>query len=186
MHRAMRKYGIDKFKIELLHEYADLEQLREAEIETIAGLRAAGRPLYNLADGGQISPASNPVVAAKISRTLTGRKSSLETRRKQSEALRGRICSDETRAKLSKAHKGRKWSDEHLANVRAARARERGRKLPKEWVDAFRYKLKGRKRSPDAIAKGAATHKGMKRSAAAIANMIKAQRLRRSREKEGK
>lgn len=53
LYRAMRKYGADKFSIEVIYEATSIEDLRAAEIRLIAELKAhAKEGGYNLTDHG--------------------------------------------------------------------------------------------------------------------------------------
>jgi group I intron endonuclease len=48
VHQALRKYGIDNFKLEILAKCSSLEELNEKEIEFIAEMK----PQYNIQHGG--------------------------------------------------------------------------------------------------------------------------------------
>lgn len=50
---AVRRYGIDNFKIVLVSEFTEREECYLAEIEAIKQARLCGDIIYNLCDGGQ-------------------------------------------------------------------------------------------------------------------------------------
>ena len=98
---------------------------------------------------------------AKISATLTGRKSSKETCLKISAALKGHKTSAETRLKISLASAGRLHTPEAKAKMAVAAT--------------------GRKHSAETKAKMGVFRKGKKISAESIAKMQKGRRLQRER-----
>lgn len=139
----------------LIHFYHTEEEAFEAEKILIAFYGRRDNQtgiLRNLTDGGENPPRTDRrghtlsiATRAKISKSLTGKKQSEETRKKHSEAMRGnkfrvgkkpnmspevrrkigdahrgKIISPETRAKLSAANKGKKITPENLAKLIAA------------------------------------------------------------------
>lgn len=115
LYRALAKYGIDAFKVEILEECND-EIANEREcfwINTLcAALPSSG---YNLTLGGEGS---------------SGLKQTIETRQKRSDSLRGHACSVETRKKISEANKGRIKSEETRTKIRNNRPDIVGDKNP--------------------------------------------------------
>lgn len=53
LHAAIRKYGFNRMKIEILHQSCDIEELHRLEIETIAARNTISPNGYNLTDGGE-------------------------------------------------------------------------------------------------------------------------------------
>ncbi|CAN5950587.1 unnamed protein product [Sphagnum jensenii] len=53
IHRAMRKYGIENFKYEVLASFENEKEALNAEIFLIAHMRKTGDVLYNITDGGE-------------------------------------------------------------------------------------------------------------------------------------
>jgi hypothetical protein len=108
IHRAIRKYGIEKFRFETLFYCLSKEEMNQREIETIKAMCANGSGGYNLTDGGK--GANGHIVSdetrEKMRIVMTGRKFSEERRAKAGKAHIGLKRSDETKAKMSKAHKG--------------------------------------------------------------------------------
>ena len=94
-HRAIRKYGIDNFNWEILHDkITDVKKLNKLEIYYI-DLYDTYNTGYNLALGGKNACHSE------------------ETKRKISDAGKGRKHSEESKRKMSKTHKGKKFSENH-------------------------------------------------------------------------
>jgi group I intron endonuclease len=73
IHAAIKKYGKDNFKREVIEEHAGIHGNNFLEKWWIArlGTYTSG---YNLSEGGETSPMTNPATRAKVSKTLTGRK----------------------------------------------------------------------------------------------------------------
>jgi len=102
-HRAIKKYGENNFKWEIIDQTNNIESLNRLEEFYIDLFKNKGYKLYNLTLGGGGSK---------------GRVCSLETRKKIGIKSKGRISpnkgkrmSDNTRKKLSESHKGKKLSE---------------------------------------------------------------------------
>lgn len=134
LYYALKKYGAENFKYEVILETNDMERAGNVEKQLIAlwNLRN-DRFGYNIEEGGhQSSPPS-----------MLGKKHSDETKAKISAANKGYKRSDESKARMSNATKGKKrnsLSPEHKAKISAA--------------------LKDKKKSPEHIAKVSAAIKG--------------------------
>lgn len=50
--KAFRKYGIDKFSIDIIGVYASIEECKQCEIFWISYLRSMNIEIYNISDGG--------------------------------------------------------------------------------------------------------------------------------------
>ena len=99
--RAIKKHGINSFKIEIIEECKNIDELNERERYWIKKLETKAPKGYNLTDGGE---------------GTAGHIVSNETRRKMSELRKGRKfhpLSEEHRKKISLANKGRKRSAEY-------------------------------------------------------------------------
>ena len=117
IHRAMRKYGIDKFSIEIIEECGSLEQLNEAEIRWIGKLNTFRGEGYNMTIGGEgimLGRKHSEESKRKISKAnseknhpLFGRKHSEESKRKMSFIKNGKKPSEETKIKMSISGKKR-------------------------------------------------------------------------------
>jgi group I intron endonuclease len=99
---AFRKYGSDKFKIDILEEVLNQNDLITIEQYYLDWLE----PEYNM----------NPVAAKPPSQK--GRSPSEETRAKLSVAIRGQRRSAETCAKIGTIHRGKHLSEKHRASLR--------------------------------------------------------------------
>jgi len=97
---AIKKYGKDNFKREILEECLTFEDARQKEEFYIKKFNSTNRDVgYNITQyawGGQ------PMTA--------------ETRLKISQLHKGKTRSIETRGKISNSKKGYKWSDQHKLN----------------------------------------------------------------------
>ncbi|MBR1397428.1 MAG: GIY-YIG nuclease family protein [Selenomonadaceae bacterium] len=142
--RAIKKYGIENFSVEVIEECDILDELNEREIFWIRELNCKYSNGYNLSDGGKgstgyiITPElslklselrkgrrNTPEQRAKISATLKGRIFSEETKRKISAAKIGHIVSEETREKLRKANLGKKATEATKAKMSVSSSTKR-------------------------------------------------------------
>lgn len=121
LQRAWNKYGEESFVFEVIVRCAPEECIREEQRvldETRSYDKHRGYNICRVA-GSFLGMKLPEEAKAKISKALTGRKVSEETRRRQSEVKKN--CSPETRRKLSEAAKGHTWSEETRAKVVAQR-----------------------------------------------------------------
>jgi group I intron endonuclease len=100
---AIKKYGKENFKIEILCECSTLEELSQSECDYIKRLNTLAPNGYNLTEGGE-RPNFTPEVRAKISA-----------------AHKGRHASKATRLKLRKAGLGRKFPQDRIDRMRNCR-----------------------------------------------------------------
>jgi group I intron endonuclease len=107
---ALRKYGVENFKIEIIYTATNIDELNEKEIEFINEYNSLSPNGYNLTSGGKNSPKSEEI-KMKISLSTKGKYVSTETRKKLSESHRGFVVSEETKKKLSIINKGKKIDD---------------------------------------------------------------------------
>jgi group I intron endonuclease len=172
LHAAMRKYGIENFRFDVL-EWFDSEGeaywFEEWWVDYLrSDLPGYG---YNLREGGRGGWTLPPETRERIAAKLRGRKHTPERAAKVAAAHRGKVISPEHRAKLSMALKGRPRPAEVREKIAAA---HRGVKLSPEHVEKMRERGKvqgfspqareaqirantGRKARPESIAKGRAT-----------------------------
>jgi group I intron endonuclease len=95
LHNALRKYGVDRFKVEVIEE-CDSARLNEREIAWISTLKSADHDYgYNRTAGG-----NSPLTAEIRKRISEGKKGAKNP-------MFGVSPSAEVRAKISKAQKGR-------------------------------------------------------------------------------
>ena len=118
--RSLAEKGLNPV-INALSCYSSENEMLKAEIYWIKLFKELGHELTNSNDGG--SGSLNPTKQTLIKRSLalTGKKRTLETRRKMSEASKNRPpLSLESRARMSASRKGKKLTDEHKEKVRLA------------------------------------------------------------------
>ncbi len=131
-HRAVRKYGEEKFQIELLEVCESLNIANEAEIWWIEHFCSTDdRFGYNICKGGSGTP---------------GHKLSVEMKQKLSEMNKGKKLSEETKIKIGKAGIGRKHTEETKKKIGDLK---RGKPSKgHKWSEDQRQKMKNLVRSP--------------------------------------
>ena len=125
--QAIKKYGKNNFKKEIIEYCNNKKKLNEREIYWIAKLK----PKYNITKGGNGGDtlSNHPNLDQLRSKfghnKLLGRHLSEETKRKMSESSKGKKVSEETKRKISKANKGRisptkgyKWTEEQKNKIK--------------------------------------------------------------------
>lgn len=130
IHAAMRKYGKDKFKIEILEQHGDADHaFNVLEPKYIQEHNTFGENGYNMTQGGEgwLNMRHRPESIEKMRQSKTGKKASEQAKKNMSashkgctawnkgkkcpqisEAKRGKLLSKEHRESLSKSHKGKK------------------------------------------------------------------------------
>jgi len=150
--RAIKKYGFENFKFEILCKCETIEELNNKEIEFIKRLKSTNRDIgYNMTVGGSGcgSGEDNPSFGKKrsdefkikVSKALTGRPVSKETKEKLRIANSGRRVSDEAKVKMSTAHTGRKKSEETRIKMGLARTGEKHPRFGKKISEETRNKM---------------------------------------------
>lgn len=162
MINAIKKYGWENIKHEILFDNLTKEQAIEKEIELIAFYRSNERDFgYNIESGGNYAGSVSEETKRKISEKLKGRKIPVELVEKLKIINKNRVVSMETKEKIRQAHLGKKgWhrSFEHNENMRKSltgkkrtleqRQRmseaQKGKHLSEETKKKLSEKLKGR------------------------------------------
>lgn len=122
---AIRKYGWENVKHEILYQNLSKEEACQKEIELIAEYNTTNREHgYNYHIGGELGP--------------SGKKASEETRKKISESLKG-----------NQYRKGKHFTEEQLIKLREVRAKQdyshlKGRKMPEAFRERQRQKWLGK------------------------------------------
>ena len=126
--KAIKKYGKENFKKELLEECSSLEELSKAELKWLVNLNCkASTEYYNATDTETPSSYGKKLSDThkrNISESRKGKKHSEETKKKMSESRKGvkRLPhSQETKKKISQSLKGIVWSEERNNNVSKAK-----------------------------------------------------------------
>ena len=160
--RAIKKYGRENFKKEILLYAKNEVALNFFERALVTPEFCALKTNYNLREGGGSKGKMSKESITKIHKTkrLNGtNKVSSETKAKISATMKGRKQSPEWRAKISLALKGKKKHPEHVANLSAAKI---GKKCSFETKMKISLTSRGRKkppRTPETVAKMLETKK---------------------------
>lgn len=152
---ALRKYGKENFKREILRRCETLHELRIWEHVYIKKYHSQDLTIgYNIASGDvnttEFNPMKIPEVSEKVRKALTGRKATDETKRKMSDSSPRRKWTEEQKMNLSKKMSGRKFTEEHKQKLREAKLGKSG-KLSNSW---------GRKWTEEQKKKLSESHKG--------------------------
>lgn len=147
-YNAIRKYGFDKFKWEVIDCAESIDELNRKEKFYIKSLNSIKKG-YNISEGG--SGGDN----------FTNHPDKENIRKKISESLKGRKMSPEFCKQNRERQVGRKFSKETIEKRRKAL---KGRKLTAEWKKKISESLKGKKRPPEVVEKTAKALRGRKHS----------------------
>lgn len=160
-HSAIKKYGYENFKYEILHKdveaQAELDALEIAEIFAHNSISPNG---YNLALGGAHGRASE------------------ETKQKQSKSAKKRGYSADKIEKMTQAWKGKHHSEESRNKIRIANTGRNGWKHSSEAREKISAAGKGRRHTEESIQKMRESKLGIPRSPETIAKMVRANRER--------
>lgn len=104
---AIKKYGWNNFKHEILFDGLTKEEAEQKEIELIAYYKSnQSKRGYNLDNGGKCVGTHSDQTKKKLSEANKGKHHSEETKRKMSQSGKGRIFSDEHKQKISESLTG--------------------------------------------------------------------------------
>ena len=110
---AIKKYGKENFKIEIIDEASDIIELNEKEVFYIKKMKSLSPNGYNLTTGG-FNKFLSEETKKKISESNKGKKISDETRKRLSDSHKGYKMSEESKIKLSEKNKGKRPSDKAI------------------------------------------------------------------------
>jgi hypothetical protein len=145
-YRAIRKYGSDNFKFEILKECETEDEAYELEKSIIDTWKLTDRQNgYNILEGGKGGYTLSEETRQKISKTLSGRTLPEEVRHKVSEANMGHEVDQETRDKISKANFGKRRTKEQKQTISDATKKACN---TDEHAQALSKALRGYKRKP--------------------------------------
>lgn len=149
---AIRKYGWDNIKHEILFEGLTKEEAEQKEIELIKLYKSNQKEYgYNIENGGNHNGKHSEETKKKISKSNIGKKMppmSEATKKRLSEKLKNRKISEDTKAKLREALKGNKnslgikLSEEQKQHLREINL---GKKLSEETKQKISSSKKGQK-----------------------------------------
>lgn len=103
--KAIKKYGIEKFLIDLIDVAESLKELNEKEKYYIKYFDCREPKGYNMTDGGDGAPNLSEESKKKLA-YWKGKKQSSESQKKRSESLKKVVHTKEWCEKISKANKG--------------------------------------------------------------------------------
>lgn len=141
---AIKKYGWDNIKHEVLFEDLSKEEATQKEIELISFYQSNNSEYgYNQSTGGECGATGykrTPEQCEAISKRMKGRTISEEERERLRRLRKGVPNSQEAREKMSKARKGVKHSEEWTKKIADA---NRGQKRPSIWKAVVQMDLEG-------------------------------------------
>jgi len=114
---AIKKYGKDNFKKEVLFVFDNEVEMNNKEIELIDESFVKRKDTYNIGIGGEGGS------------HFKGRNHTDETKLKLSISAKGRIVSEETRAKIGDIHRGKIVSEETRTKLKYTKSDEHKRKI---------------------------------------------------------
>jgi group I intron endonuclease len=171
--RAIKKYGKENFKKEILEHCADLQKLNEQEIYWIKKFNSTDPIIgYNITMGGEGGDTfSNNPNREEIRKKFIGKIVSDETRRKLSEKSKGnksnlgKTFSDETKQKMKKSQIGKHSGPKHDEEARkkislAATGRIQSQETRQKRRESMIGKNKGKVLTNDAKEKISKSLKG--------------------------
>lgn len=130
--RAIKKYGWENFRHEVLFEDLTKSEAETKEIELIAFYKANNPDFgYNISNGGNHAGKHSEATRLKLSQTnkgkqsgvnnpMYGRKHTASALKKMAEIKTGKRASAETRKKMSDKRKGISFSEEHKNKISKA------------------------------------------------------------------
>jgi len=161
-HNAIRKYGKDNFKWDILCECKTKEILNIMEtFKIIVNHTHNSEEGYNCTWGGDDNPMNNKETRIKVGVSNTGKVRTDEYKRNLSDMNKGKILSDETRKKISRSRIGIVFSADHLKNIGLA---SKGRIVSEETREKISNTANGRVVSDETKKKISASLKGHKHS----------------------
>ena len=122
-YRALRKYGIENFKFEVLEENIDIDIVNDREVYWINKMNSKLPNGYNMTDGGEGTHGYKHTDEAKeiMRNKKKGKKLTEEHKAKISNSLKGKglgkHLSQETKNKISLANKGRVIDEETKSKI---------------------------------------------------------------------
>lgn len=136
LYKAMRKYCSGGISLRILVVGPE-KYIQDLEISAIRQFETSNIKYgYNVHPGGTLSPASNPLVAQKISRKLKGRKPSNSTIAASRKSRLGVPLTSEHKAAIADGLRGKSPSLEHRQALSSSQ-----KEKPKTWSEGGRKKF---------------------------------------------
>ena len=150
-YKAIRKYGTDCWKLEVLEEVENVKLLNEAEMKWIEYYDTFNRDKgYNSTKGGENGFIFSEEIKEKRKNNhcskkedfippMLGKHHTEESKEKMRQARLGKNHTEETKEKLRQVRVGKKFSKEHKEKIRQAKlnmsekTKEKMRQAHKEW-----------------------------------------------------
>lgn len=137
LYNAIRKYGPEKFSVDLIEECCDESSLNDRERFWIIELNSRDRDVgYNIHEGGKGGKTQTEYICTEEQRRCLSigwyAPMSEENKKLVSRIHKGKVVSEETRDKLRKDQTGKKASDETRRKMSESR---KGKKLPKRSIE---------------------------------------------------
>lgn len=150
LHCAIRAHGVDAFDVFVLESAIDRGELPARERHYVSALRANVPGCgFNLTEGGEVSPAIDPRVRAKIGAAHAGRTLTAEHRAKVAAGLRGHKRSADEIERSAASRRGRKATPETIERLRASHL---GKTLPKDVIERRNAAIAAAHSTPEARA----------------------------------
>jgi len=134
LHTAIRKHGFENFKIEVLHDSIDPDELCELEIAAIRDLNTFGKGGYNLTLGGEGALGTKLTEERKVDLVQSRARRKLEKTDEELALERARRATSAKRATAKQSY-GRNQPDyNHAAKIAEARANRTPEQIAAEKV----------------------------------------------------
>lgn len=141
LNRAILKYGIENFTVEIIDGHKDINIAKKQETGWIGQYRDSGYELYNISKGGALA---DEEAIERLRKALTGRPMPQSQKDNISKAQKGKVTSEATKLKMSIAAKGKKKSAEACKNMSIAKKSDPNRSAKASHAASFN---KGKKRT---------------------------------------
>jgi group I intron endonuclease len=141
--KAIKKYGWDNIKHEILFENLTKEEAEKKEVELIAFYKSNDKRYgYNIENGGRAIGRFAPETILKMSEKKKGKHRSQETKRKLSKAFKGRVFSEEWKNKISNSSKGKTLSEATRKKISLALKGRKASEKTKQKMSLARVGIK--------------------------------------------
>lgn len=122
LHQAIRKHGVENFKIDLFSVHDSFEDAVQSEKNTIKKLNtlvSEGHG-YNMTEGGEGFFGLSPDAKKSIARSHLRENLKKSTLEKMRSAKLGKKLPQATKIKMSNSHRGKKFTNEHKEKIKTS------------------------------------------------------------------